>query len=279
MNKTLVVGAVGLLLIGLGMPAGAYHIDGGIGNEDPVASAAAGHTLFSDDWWAGNTVRIDNPIGPQTGNDLTGGECENTVGAGGVGATDCNATIVPDPLFTQGIVICEFDASGLEPANAGYGGRCSSAKQAGVPAAAPDQDDWVRMNVTADAASQCNPSWTTPGAAKYFARVGNNVHGLEVEGVDASNVPQSFYYRDLLAYWISSGHVTYFLDVDDAAGGGGNLLECFGADTHAVGITTATMPATVACNSTDPDDGVTAFNPNTYITAITDEQTVCTASA
>jgi hypothetical protein len=233
-----------------------------------VASTATGQVIHSDNWWAGNTIAIGSPVGNQTGNSLTGGECENILPPGGT--VDCDDDLIDDPIFTQGVVFCEFDEAGLEPAQGGYGGRCTSAKQAGVPASAPAFDDWIVMNVTADSDSTCNPAWKTDDA-KYFTRVGNNVHGLEVEGGD------SLFYRDLLAYWISSGHVTYFLDVADAQENGGELLGCFGADTHEADTTIATNVA-AACNSTDPDDAVDPFDPTSYIVgAPGDEQTVCTA--
>jgi hypothetical protein len=252
---------------------------------DPVASTAAGAVITSDMWWAGNTVAIPNPIGSQTGNSLTGGACEDTVGDNGAEVIDCDATIVGNPIFTQGVVFCEFDNTTLEPPQAGYGGRCSSAKQQGIPGSAPAFGDWIEMTVVsghpdfmagsppapAPQDATCNPAWTD--GAKFFARIGNNVHGLEVDR------GESFFYRDLLAYWISSGHATYFLDVVDAQEDTqpGDLLGCFGVDSHTADTTIATN-VDALCNSTDPDAGVDEFDRSTYIVgAPQGEQTVCTA--
>jgi hypothetical protein len=163
--------------------------------------------------------------------------------------------------------MCENDETPLRPAKAGYGGRCFSSAQVGQPPV-PSLGDWTRMDVTADSAAACNPTWTTDGAA-FYARVGNDVNGA----IAASG--ESFFYRTLTAYWVADGHVTYVPDAQDAQAGGGTLAGCFGSDVHADGSSVATN-VDALCNSTADGVGVDPFDPSTYIVGPPgDDQTVC----
>lgn len=337
MKNAIVVAAVGLMLIGFGMPASAYHIDDagtpngldGAGAEPTSAQGpspsvdealsvlmsvvnnvpAPGSTVHTEDWWAGNTVVIDHPTGgsPDCLDELLelalggGADCDETsaadngnpavdnLGAAPTGdgpcsdilepdpnvneATEnlvCETNILGDPVFVFGLVICEFDDSGLlqpvaSDGNAGYSGRCSSAKgdwtDDGTVAPVPctlsgcdrdgdgieDTQTWAKMEVTGDVDASCS-LWD----AEFFARVGNNAHGAGVASGD------SFYYRDVFAYWATSGHITYFIDGGAASAASTSppgILGCWGHDEHdGVNLENELGPADTEASNDNPNN-------------------------
>jgi hypothetical protein len=260
MRKPFVAAGAVCLLVALGTPAGAYHIvgdDGTGANRDPVTG------LHSDDWLLGGIYPLLEGSG-----DVAGRACENSFGDGGLQVADCHGGVNGLLIdVAEATYMCENDETPLRPANAGHGGRCFSSAQVGQPTV-PGIGDWTRMDVTADGASACNPTWTTNGAA-FYARVGSDVNGAITASGD------SFFYRTLTAYWVADGHVTYVPNAQDAQVGGGILAGCFGSDVHADG-SSVTTNSSALCNSTDRAGGVDPFDPSTYIGgAPGDDQTVC----
>lgn len=244
MNARLTLGTLGLIVMALASPVTAYDIVGQTTtageNDDPVASALSGATLYSDNWWAGNTVRVDGAT--LTTVTLSPSTEEVVVGAGPI---------------TQGLVLCEFDDDTLLgvtlPANAGYGGRCSaSSNSTGAPSSGVSVG-WSTMTVNVDASASCGFTGTAT-TVHFFARVGNNGHGLEV------GAGETFSYREILAYWIDGGHVTYFIATDDIS----MPRTCYGDDTLTYDSGSANTPASGdECNDTT-NAGFDSFVPTTY---------------
>jgi len=202
--------------------------------------AIAGVTICSDWWYTGNTLFVP-------GATVSDGTFSTTINTGGVST---EVTVVAGIGDTAaGVVICEADHSTIAgvdagDAAAGLGGRCSASSQdgnfslssecpqstpgcwtPGGSSASPNDntcftsancakmnfDRWTKLTVISGASADgCGPAGGVQ-QMPYFARVGNNAHGLDV------NASAGFYYREMLAALIDGGHVTYFITTQQGA--------------------------------------------------------------
>lgn len=268
MKTRLAIGTIGaLLLLSMAAPVNAYHIVGdvpGVGNEDfnddPVVeavldalvSADAPHSVYSDMFWGGATVNVP-------GTTVTTTQATVTVP---MGPTVSRTVTAAQGTISAGVTICEFDDDWVTldgiaelPANAGYGGRCSVSSCEAVYVVGTHDllNDGCRVNAPSiDLWSEVvmAPLGTGCPDVEMFMRVGNNAHGLDV-GAGAT-----FIYRELLAYWLSAGHVTTFVDgesMDNPQTCYGNLLG--GAAT--ISLTATSRTEDLECNNTNTGEGET----------------------